>query len=103
MWLWFRPGCIDFVYLFLRQLQFAAGDAEGQHELLLGGLSFGALALEIAVINAADYQADRDGCNGGPAQEGLREDAQPGSSLSVIRGGVLLFGNHTLSARSPPN
>lgn len=64
---------IDFVDFFFRQLEFAAGDAQGEHELLLGGFSLGAFVLQVAVVQTADEQANRDCCERGPADERLRD------------------------------
>ena len=69
----FRPGLIDLVDLRLGQLQLAAGDAESEHQLLLGGLSVRPLALEVAVTHASDDQADRDRREGGPAHYRLKK------------------------------
>jgi len=68
---------VDFLNFLFGQLQFAAGDTEGQHELLLGGFSLGTFSLEVAVMHAADDQADRDSCEGGPANQRLREEVEP--------------------------
>src|SRR5579863_6273650 len=43
---------VDFRF---RQLQFAAGDAQGQHQSLLGGLAFRALAAQVVKMDSQNH------------------------------------------------
>src|SRR5208337_4540087 len=69
---------INLVNLRLRELELAASNAKGQNQLLLGGLPFGVLTLDIPVMNAPDDQGCTDGSRCRPTDQRLGKKSQPG-------------------------